>query len=116
MPTYKYRDTKNGAEYEVVQKITEDPYQTVGELLKKGFSENEAKRLAQAAPTPFSVDNPVVKVPNWDGAGYIEGAGVYKQGLISSSANARKEVTKANRTKITIEDILRREKEEESEK
>ncbi len=105
MPTYLYRNTVSGDQIEVVQKITAKAFQKWGEIFE---STQETSYIG------CDKNDPVIRVPNWDGAGFISGEGVYKQGLISSSANEQKEKPpKSNVTRYTIADIMKEEDEDE---
>ena len=95
MPTYCYRNKVTNDEMEVLQKITDEPCNNWGEviLIKSGNIHPGA-----------DANDPVERVPNWQGMATIYGEGVYKQGVISNASQATEKV-KSNVTRYTIKDI-----------
>jgi len=100
MPIYTYKDMVTGRLYEVVQKITEPAFKTLTELHHRVGYTNPLR------------DNPIERQISDTVGAIITGAGVYKPGLIAAASHSKPK-TKTGVTKITIEDILAREAEEE---
>lgn len=83
---------------EVVQRITEPALKTWGEIC------DYRRKFRPKSP---KCDAPVERVPNWEGAGFIEGEGVYKQGLISGTSTPSKEPPpKSNVTRLSLKKIM----------
>lgn len=109
MPTYSYADKITGRVYEVVHKITMDPFKTLGDLYQyMGWT---------WVGTIEESQNPIERQIICEGGATIRGAGVYKSGTISSIVNsqAAKVKTKSNVTKYTAEEIANRKDDDDGE-